>query len=301
MSGSMVRRDLTAGVASRLTRRPRPKQLRALRPCATLSLNTSHSAQQTTSRRHYRSFPGHIPWASAAHLSTLSIWVRRPMIDVIVLARGWHRQLRWATSTIAVQHRLTQRCRALRRRGGGSRACRRGGGCRARPGGTGSGPPSAACERGTTVAEGGVNHASEGQRQSAPLAAPYTRIERKVFNARQGRLELDPPVRVLLAPRDPRVPLDPRPEPIHPVERAREREADADKPSLGGALSNLVRRGRGERADLCRVEPDEHVVEEVDGVPELAPDRRQLEERVRNVERLERRLQVLKRLADTHH
>ena len=47
--------------------------------------------------------------------------------------------------------------------------------------------------------------------------------------------------------------------------------------------------------------PDEHVIDEVTGVPELAAERSELEERVRQVERLDRRLSVLEGLPDAHH
>jgi hypothetical protein len=50
-----------------------------------------------------------------------------------------------------------------------------------------------------------------------------------------------------------------------------------------------------------RTYPDEHVVDEVSGVSELAPKRGELEERVRDIKTLDGRLSMLEGLADPHH
>jgi len=61
-----------------------------------------------------------------------------------------------------------------------------------------------------------------------------------------------------------------------------------------------VHRDDAEVARESRTHPDEHVVDEVAGVADLAADGRQLEDRVLDVEALDGGLGVLERLADAH-
>lgn len=109
------------------------------------------------------------------------------------------------------------------------------------------------------------------------------------------------------------------------VQARDEREGDPREPEARGALLDGRDRRRRERPDFGRVEllrdrsvsqhrarlsapkldrpthPDEGVVHEVAGVAELATDGGDLEDRIREVDPLDGRLQVLERLADAHH